>query len=183
MKLFSFMRPEALPQSPIAPVQQPKDMSDEDRAIIRTAAHHEIATTVALRSFLLSELATSMRWVQASLLVVNGGAAIAVLQSSAVSQRGTIDAGAAFAVGVVLSLLSAYIAVMKAQDVPVRMTQIIGYWLGVSIDLLRSEEIERDWQEYARTLPRRWWLSRLLGWGSLAAFGTGCVLVGLVGLS
>jgi hypothetical protein len=176
---FRWLRKAPLPPIEIAPVKQPANMNDEERQMVRAAAALEVQTSLALRDRILTEVSTSLRWVQTSLLVVNGGAALAVLQSDALGASSRGLAGAIFVLGIICSLLSAYAGVLSAQDVPRRLTELAGYWLSVSIDLLRSDEIERDWLEYGRHLPKRGRWSRLLGWASLAAFVCGCIVVGV----
>jgi hypothetical protein len=153
-------------------------MDEEDRLMLRTAAQLEVQTSIAIRDRLLSEISTSLRWIQASLLLVNGGGAVAVLQSATISAPTKTLSGAFFVVGVVLSLLSGWVGVVAVKDVPRKLSEAIGYWIGVSISLNRSETIEREWNEYAQGLERRGRPSRALGWGSVAAFVIGCVIAG-----
>jgi hypothetical protein len=165
----------------VVPVQQPEDMDEEDRQLLRAAAQLEVQTSIAMRDRLITEIATSARWVQASLLVVNGGAAVAVLQSEGISTEIRIWSGAFFIVGVILSLFTAWVGVNENKDVPKRLSETIGYWIRVSINLRRSEEIERDWLIYASELQKRGRLSRTLGYLSVAAFGVGCAIIGTAG--
>jgi hypothetical protein len=175
MKLFRRKAPEPIV---IAPVQQPHDMDEEAQQALRAVAQLELQTSLAMRDRIMTEITTSARWVQASLLLVNGAAAVAVLQTDALSTHTRGLAGAFFVAGVILSLLSAYIGMMSAQDVPRRFSELAGYWLSVTVDLLRSEEIEENWAEYGRSRTRLSRLTQIPGWASLAAFIGGCLIAG-----
>lgn len=179
MKLILF--PKKAKQPPpiiVAPVLQPEDMDEEERQAVRAAAQLELQTSLALRDRIMTEVTTSARWVQASLLLVNGAAAVAILQTDALPLHGRGMAGAAFVIGLLLSLLSGYVGIHLAQDVPRRFSEFAGYWLSVTIDLLRSEEIERGWIEYGRERARISALAQIPGWASLFAFVVGCGIVG-----
>jgi hypothetical protein len=153
-------------------------MDEEERQAVRAAAQLELQTSLAMRDRIMTEITTSARWVQASLLLVNGAAAVAVLQEDALPSHVRALASGAFVIGVVLSLLSAYVGMMSAQDVPRRFSELAGYWLSVTIDALRSEQIEKDWFQYGRDRTRLSRLTQIPGWASLAAFVGGCLIVG-----
>jgi hypothetical protein len=174
MKFFSRKLPEPIV---IHPVQQPQDMDEEQQRALRAGAQMEYQTALAMRDRIMTEITTSARWVQTSLLLVNGGAAVAVLQSEALTPHARGLAGAAFVIGMMFSLLSAYTGIQLGQDAPRRFSYIAGYWLGITIDLLRSEEVERDWAEYGRNRVRLSRLSTIPGWLSLIAFIVGCLTV------
>jgi hypothetical protein len=154
-------------------------MDDEQRDILRQAAALELQTCVGMRDRIVGEIATSLRWVQASLLLVNSGAAVAILGAAEVPPSAKVAAGAAFVVGIVFSLLTALIGARIGKDMPGKLSELGGYWLGVQIDLLRSEEIEREWLQYVRDLTDRTRWSYGLGFASLAAFIIGCVIIGM----
>ena len=166
----------------IPPVQQPEDMDDEERQMIRIAAQMEVQTINSLRDLVIREISTSLRWAQASLLVVNGGGAVAALQIASLSgvERGA--SGACFVVGIILALLTATSGVRAVRDTPKKLTYLMGYWMSVTVDLLRSEEIERDWQQYSAVLDSRGRLPWTLGYLSGVAFVLGCAIIGLGGL-
>jgi|GEM_PF-5895557 len=172
---------EGKPEPPIiiAPIKEPGQMTEEEQVRVRLAALVETQTAFAMRDRLFTELTTSLRWIQASLLLVNGGAAVAVLQSAGVAPVARAWAGACFVIGIVLSILGAYVGVRLTQDAPVRTSQIAGYWLSVNLDLVRVEETEREWVQYGRDLQRRSKRNQVFGWGSLAAFVVGCAIAGL----
>ena len=167
------------PDIAIPDVQQPEDMDDEEREMLRILAKGEVQIISSLRELVIHEIATSLRWIQGSLLVVNGGAAVAVLQSDVLPPAIQRTSCLLFVVGICLSLLTANLGVYVTRDSPQKLTQIMGYWMSVTVDLLRSEEIERDWQQYALTLGRRARVPRVAGYASLAAFIAGCLIVGL----
>lgn len=166
------------PEVPIIPVQQPEKMDEEDREVLRLAAQLEVQQALAMRDRILTEVAASARWLQASLLVVNGGAAVAVLNSDSVSPHTQLWSCAFFVLGILLSLLTANAGIWVARDTPKKLTEFMGYWMGVTVDLLRSEEIERDWQIYAIEIARRSAWPRRLGYSSVGAFVIGCMIAG-----
>ena len=160
----------------IPEVLQPEDMDDEQREFVRQAALHEFQTCIALRDLVVKEAVTSIRWVQTSLLVVNAGGAIALLDTD-IDPSAKAWAGGFFVAGITLSLLTALAGVSMMKDVPGRLTRLAGYWLSVTVDLLRSEEIEREWHSYTAQLTKRGRLSYAIGFASLAAFFGGCLLI------
>lgn len=175
MKLFRRKPP---PPIIIAPVQHPEDMDEDQRQALRVGAKMEFETSIAMRDRIVTEITTSARWVQTSLLLVNGGAAVAVLQTETLALHARGLAGGAFVIGMILSLLSAYLGIHSGKDAPRRLSEAAGYWLGVTIDLLRSEQIERDWAQYGRDRVRMSRLLEIPGWLSLIAFVVGCLIVG-----
>ena len=175
---MKWLRRKPLPPIVIHPVQLPEEMDDQQQQALRSGAQHEFQTSIAMRDRVMTEITTSARWVQTSMLLVNGGAAAAVLQADVVPPHARALAGAAFVIGMMFSLLSAYVGINLGKDVPRRFSEFAGYWIGVSIDLLRSEETERNWQEYGRERARISTLSEIPGWLSLIAFITGCGMVG-----
>jgi hypothetical protein len=117
--------------------------------------------------------------VQASLLVVNGGAALAILQSQAVPAHVRTFSGALFVLGIVSSLYGATMAVGRVTDAPAKFAKYGAYWLGVGIDLLRVEATEREWEDYGLELQRRMRLPKFFGYAAAVCFVLGCIVVGV----
>lgn len=173
-KNFAVQPPIIIPD-----VQQPEDMEDDDRQMLRTLAQGEVQAIISMREIVIHETVTSLRWIQGSLLVVNGGAAVAVLQSESLSSGLQRASCLFFVAGICLALLTANAGLRATHDVPKKLTELLGYWMSVTVDLLRSEEIERNWQLYARELDKRSQVPRRFGYASVVAFIFGCLLVGL----
>lgn len=183
MKL-SFLRKRATPEPIMVPdVVDPEDMDEEDRTTLRLIAQHEFQSALATRDRVLTEMVTSARWIQASLLLVNGGAAVAVLQGDKLAAWARVGAGTTFVAGIVLALLTAVLDTRVARDTPLKLSQSAGYWMSVAVDLLRSEEIEREWHEYATEVQSRRKWPQISGLLSLFAFLAGCGLIGVSLLS
>jgi hypothetical protein len=176
-----FKRSDKAPATEIVipAVVLPADMDEEQRQMVRAAAQLEVQTSFAMQDRVITEMATALRWVQASLLLVNGGAAVAVLQSQSVPAHVRTWSGGLFVTGIVLSLFATTLAAGRMSDTPVRLQRFAGYWLSVGIDLLRVEAVEREWQEYAIELQRRGRVPKMLGYAAAACFIVGCLIVGI----
>jgi hypothetical protein len=163
----------------IPEVEDPAEMDEEDKQSLREAAALETEAALAARDKVTAEVITSARWIQTSLLAVNGGAAAALLQAEQVDSTYQAYAGLAFVGGMLLALLQAYLGIKLAHDLPRVMTRAAGYWLGVKINLYRSEEIERQHSEWAGELDKRNRLPTAIGFASIFSFLVGCVLVAI----
>jgi len=156
-------------------------MDEEQRQLLRLLANIELQGAMSGRDLIMKEIITSLRWVQTSLLVVNGGAAVAMLESEAVGAPARTYAGAGFGCGIALALLTAIAGVRAGKDAPKRFSGMAGYWTSVSVDLLRSEEIEREWYGYAAQIEKRGKLAQGLGYASFFCFLVGSAIIGLLG--
>ena len=123
------------------------------------------------------QLVKTSNWLNASLLAVNGGGAIAVLNGAEhIGGRGA--AGAVFVVGIVFALLSASMiqAVIAKQQGPLEIW--IGYWRGVEYSGVRDDESEVKLAAPITIWEKRAWIAPALGWVSGALFVVGAIIAG-----
>jgi hypothetical protein len=123
---------------PVPAIIAAEDMDDEQRSFFRQAAELEAKFALEMRDLMITEMITSARWLQASLLLVNGGAGVALLGSDLLPANVQAEAGAAFVVGVMLALLNALLGIVINTDGPLRTSQVAGYWTAVGVTLQRA---------------------------------------------
>jgi hypothetical protein len=164
------------PDVQIPPIIAPEEMDEEDKESYREAARLEMQAALKLRDTITEQMLTSARWLQTSLLLLNAGAAAALLQTNHIELEHQTWAGTAFVVGALLALLQAYIGIQMTMDAPVKLSRAAGYWLSVSSSLFRWEEMEREFQEYSAQITRRARVPNAIGWLSIFCFACGCVI-------
>lgn len=166
-------------KDPVAPIVLPADMSEEDKAMLSAGAKIEAESAIHLRDTIISESLTTARWVQTSLLLINGGAAAAALGADHVEPWARGCAGAAFVTGIAFALLTGLMGVSLVKEAPRKINEFAGYWISVQFDLLRSEDIERAYQDWVKKFERRAAWIYLPGSIAFAAFMTGAAILGL----
>jgi hypothetical protein len=182
MKLFSFWKRSEQSPVEIPEIRDPDKMDEEDRQSLREAAELEMQFCLGMRDTVTREVITSARWIQTSLLVVNGGAAVALLQSNHIRQGHEIAACALFVLGMLLALFQALVGMRLAREAPARFSRAAGYWLGVKLSLYRFEQMEREFHDYAAELTKRGRWTYIIGFASLFSFIAGCA-VAAVGIA
>lgn len=162
----------------VPPVVLPEDMDDEEKGATREIAEFEAKTALHLRDTLVSEGLASMRWVQASLLLVNGGGAAAVLSTVAIPAAARSTAGAFFVGGIAMSLFASLLGNWLVRDAPRKLSEIAGYWISVKHDLLRVASWERDFIAWSKGVGKRGRWVYLPGSLAFLAFLTGAAVLG-----
>lgn len=138
----------------------------------RRAARTILARFEALRVFSFEQVATAARWLLASLLAINGGGALATINSVG-RLESPLHPAACFTAGICLVLLSA-VVIQHATGLNLTPVERISYyWREVEVDGIRVASIEADNDWDLRW--RRWigHLAPILGWLSAAAFVLG----------
>ncbi len=150
----------------------------EHLAMMRRAAEMEIAATSEGRRALIDEHSAAFRWLVASLLAVNGGAAIATLSADGVPALAKLVACSSYYVGVVFALLTAWHSQRTVRAMLQPMGKMTGYWIGVAQSGVHYEiakqEIDR---EIAAAMKKSFW-TQLFGWCSAASFTIGAFSTG-----
>jgi hypothetical protein len=124
----------------------------------------------------LREVASLSRWLLATLVVINGAAAVSVLpvkMPTAVKLAGAV----AFLVGILAALGAALWSLYAFKRVSIEASTMVGYWLKVADDGQRLEALEATMK---RRLDQAVGSSatRYLVIASVAAFLVGCTLAG-----
>jgi hypothetical protein len=146
---------------------------------VKVAAAEEKKTLDEIRTNLWAEHSHLFRWLTGSLLAINGGSAVAVLGSEQIDGIAKLIAGGLFSSGILAALLVGVFGQRANQIALPKIQELAGYWIAVSIDGQRDEEIEANligainkptWQALA---------SRGAGWLSALLFAGGVVSIGL----
>jgi len=162
----------------VPPVVLPQDMDDEQRALTLAEADFRARDALHARDTVGSEIIASLRWVQASLLLVNGGGAAAVLSATAIPSDARAEAGALFVFGIAMSLFASLLGNWLASDVPGKLTEIAGYWISVKHDLYRVESIELDYIAWGQKAGKRDRWTYIPGGFAFASFIAGAAVLG-----
>ncbi len=146
--------------------------------LVKHAAQYYLANAQEMKSHLIVEHAASFRWLLASLLAINGGAAIAVLSSDKLPSGAKIWAGGFFTVGIFAALLLAYFSQKSLKKTLQPIGEIAEHWVGASYSgELDTENLQKadDEIKKALTVGR---LTEIPGWISAICFGIGVIQVG-----
>jgi hypothetical protein len=143
----------------------------------REAARMEMQLALSLRDALMAETLASLRWSQASLLLINGAGAAAVAGLN-VSAGGKVAAGATFVLGMLLTLWAAAIGMRRMTGALSRISQNAGYWLSVIHDGSRVLAIEQAYSEFSHELSRKAFPAIVALWAAAVCFAGGCAAAG-----
>ncbi|MFM5931728.1 MAG: hypothetical protein ACKOPQ_12545 [Novosphingobium sp.] len=147
--------------------------------ILKETAREELSALQEYRRLNLEQHSSTFKWLMASLLAINSGGAIAVLNSEAVEMATKIRAGATFSAGIFFALLVGVISQRAAMKGLPPINHLIGYWLSVVHDGVRDEKIETELARNFSKSIRLAWLGQAIGWMSGFSFFAGLVLIGL----
>ena len=157
--------------------------SEEDHSmiepeLIRSVAREEIATLIEGRRSLTEQHLQSFRWLVASLLAINSGAIIAVLNLANLVGAVKVQASSLFTLGVILSLMVAYSSQKLCNFLIPTLQEKIGYWLGVVQDGELCPEADKEISSKAQKILKFKWVPECFGWLALAAFIGGLAIIG-----
>ncbi|MEP0391033.1 MAG: hypothetical protein ABJ205_11705 [Erythrobacter sp.] len=157
-------------------VEPPID--DSEIAVLRAGAQLIADDALRSRDYLTEQFASLARWLIASLLAVNSGALIAVLNSDALSLSGKQVGGGVLAAALCAVLISAYANMRSAKALMPKMTMQQDYWAGVALTGERDEVEEAnfsiDWDKDGPWEVAADWLA----WISFVLFVSGLVVCG-----
>lgn len=129
-------------------------------------------------AFTTEQVGAWSRWLTASLLALNGAGALAAL-GAAQRTDGAWIAGAIFAVGIIMALLSGTCLQEVYNEVPIPLLHQDEYWTGVSITGMRDGERERALAAEAVKASRWDHVPPILGWISGVLFLAAIVVLGI----
>jgi hypothetical protein len=113
------------------------------------------------------------KWLIASLLALNGGAAIALLNAHD-KVYDPIVPGSLFVLGIVFALLNGWLIQLFSLGDVKAMQEAVGYWLSVVHDGERDEALEGEMQKTFAKGDRENNIAASAGWISLLLFLSGC---------
>jgi len=155
------------------------EAEESDFKFVKLAAVEVVRQLSESRQLLLEQHSHSFKWLTASLLAINGGAALAVLSNESIESEAKVIAGAFFSIGIFLALLIGVLSQRANQLALVPLNNAMGYWLAVAQDGERFEELEEEHQRQFKPVQRLSLASQILGWLSACLFCAGIVTTGL----
>lgn len=142
-------------------------------------ALHNVENFGRLQEAMIEQHAGMFKWLLASLLAINGGGAIAVMNATNLALVWKLDAALAFSFGICAAMLSGQLGQKFNMKSLGPVSKRRGYWLAVSQSgvYIPADSNELD-VEYNRST--KWaWTVPAAGWLSAAMFAAGAVCVGI----
>lgn len=125
----------------------------------------------------LREVASLSRWLLATLVVINGAAAIAVLPLK-IANGAKLGGAGAFLFGILAAVSAGLWSLYEFKRVSIAANTMMGYWLSVAEDGQRVAALEATMKRHMdQAIGSRG--THFFVFGSVAAFLVGCALVGL----
>ena len=149
------------------------EMTESEIENYKEGAKAEIAFLNETRQMVLEQHSHSFKWITASLLAINGAAAISILNTDKLIVYWKIYSGIFFCIGILLALLVAVSAQKISLKGLIPIQRQIGYWISVSYDGERVEAVETELNKEFAAAMRFSWLVPALGWLSALMFVVG----------
>jgi hypothetical protein len=148
----------------------------DEQASNRLAAETFMPVMVEAFQDGLREVASLSRWLLATLVVINGAAAIATLPLKMAAGFKLVGAGA-FLVGILAALGAGLWSLYAFKRVSIAANTMMGYWLTVAGDGARVAALEATMKRHMdQTIGSR--ETHLFVFASVAAFLVGCIVTG-----
>ncbi|WP_324261586.1 hypothetical protein U4960_15935 [Altererythrobacter sp. H2] len=146
---------------------------------IKEAAKEEIESLKFMRAVAWEQHSHSFKWLVGSLLALNGGGLLAIVQATGIALIERLFGGAAFALGIACALLVAVFAQHAIMASLMPLQRQIGYWMSVVDDGVRNEQFEAELASELGKSSRLEKLGRIGGWASAACFFVGLICGGV----
>lgn len=153
------------------------DEDEEDKQQNRIAAQEVVTVLRAMLERFIAELVGIGRWMLATLVLINGAGAVAVLGAPLDSWARPI-AGALFVGGILAALTAGFAAVFVFKKAFKPLGQFLGYALTVVHDGERAEALENEMIADLNAAAGSW-IGSIVSALSVGAFVAGCVVVAL----
>jgi len=151
-----------------------------------TSEHQQASNRLAAETFMpimveafhdgLKEVASLSRWLLATLVVVNGAAAIAVLPLK-IAMVAKLVSAVAFLLGILAGMGAGLWSLYAFKRVSVAANTMMAYWLTVSEDGQRLAALEETMKRHMdQAIGSRG--THVFIFGSVAAFLIGCIVTG-----
>lgn len=167
----------AAPQSAVSPSARPVSSADRDAHVTdRLAAETFMPIMVEAFHDGLKEVASLSRWLLATLVVINGAAAVAVLPLKMAGSAKLGSAGA-FLLGILAALGAGIWSLYAFKRVSIAANTMMGYWLTIAGDAPRLAALEATMKTHLdQAIGSRG--THFFICASVAAFVIGCMLAG-----
>jgi len=146
---------------------------------LRRFAELEVERQSASADRLLNQHVADFKWLTASLLLLNSGASVAILNTPSVSNNGKMVSGSLYLAGIVFALL---VGVASQKFAMKSLPGVIGYralWLSISQGDTLDLDAERQAIGTIQAAAKRAWIVPALGYASAALFLAGSLTGGL----
>jgi hypothetical protein len=151
---------------------------NEDPADNRMLAEYLVETYTHGMRQVMETIASASRWVTTSLLAINGGAAIAILNHP-MATNGKLLSTSLFAAGVLSALASAQSGIRAGNRLMGPMGDALGYWITVKHDGHRVADLEGHEVRLAALVKKAARVPAFLGYLSVALFTAGLISAAL----
>ncbi len=146
---------------------------DLEPDLVRKIATHSIQTLQEAHRSVVEQHADSFKWITASLLAINGGAAVALLNADSIRGNLRVIPGGLFTAGILCALLVAVVTQkISARALP-HLHRKIGWWIGKEHDGLLPENFEEDDAKTSSEITKFAWTIPAIGWLSAILFALG----------
>jgi hypothetical protein len=152
---------------------------EHEKVLLVRLAELELERLIEYRRLISDQHVQAYRWLVASLLAVNGGLALSVLNGQTTVSIWRVVAASIFFVGIMTALLSAKFSQSSYDRFAPVVNEWIGYWAKVAVEQERRIDLElalegdlRKAGNYSKRVGR-------CGWLSAFAFAIGCTVVAL----
>jgi len=149
---------------------------EDEKAYNRALAAEILTMQRAVHNTALALSVELAKWVQTSLLAVNGAAALATFPISMPPIFKVVSCGV-FVAGVLAALLSGFLQIGRIGSLMNVSGEAIGYWFSVSVDGERLEDLEKAQLLAPAKAAAPFW-PRIWGWGSAVFFVLGACIAG-----
>jgi hypothetical protein len=153
----------------IAPVDE------DEREIAFLAVDRSLDANERVTEFIIEHVAITTRWIFASLVTINGAAALAAGSSTSIANDVKAAALEAFIVGIILAVLAGYASAMSAS----MMMGPVGRTSGLLLEMRRkgvlSSELQARFRRSAIQARAQGVVVFAVGAASLAAFAIGAL--------
>ena len=156
-------------------------MGEEDeKAPIKQLADAVLPQLIDALGHMQDEAGATGRWIMASLVTINGGAALALLSAPSVTLYTKITAGRCFITGVVFALLLGYGTLLAILKLTPKIAELINCWRSTTIIDTYDDAKVQDAAASLLVLNKRWmWITHAMGLVSLIAFVAGAWQIGI----
>lgn len=151
---------------------------EENQSWVKLAAVEEARSISDVRARLLDEHSHAFRWLTASLLAINAGAAVAALNSEYLSAEYKILSGGLFGLGLLAALLIGVSAQRENRKLLPVLQRKLGYWIAVADDGERLESLEAELDAEIKATVKWAWTGPAIGWISALIFLSGISAMG-----
>lgn len=151
----------------------------KDQQAIRRASEINFESVIGARNRILDEVSSSSRWILATLVTVNGGAAAAIISTDKISRDAKLWSGGIASLGVIFAVLLGYSMILSAQRILPLLNELAGTWMqGVVSGHLNAMELTQRENGLQKAI-RPWQIAaHVFGWLSLAAFVISVIVLG-----